>query len=63
MNLQDILKQAALESLTSKRNGKRERGLGIGMIILTHSHTPWCRIFFEKMIVTQLVKKYHAFFM
>jgi hypothetical protein len=24
---------------------------------LTHSLTPWCRIFFEKLIVTQLVKQ------
>jgi hypothetical protein len=30
---------------------------------LTHSPTPWCRILFEKLIVTQLVKKYPAFFM
>jgi hypothetical protein len=22
--------------------------------------TPWCRILFEKLIVTQLIKKYHA---
>jgi hypothetical protein len=27
---------------------------------LTHSLTPWCRILFEKLIVTQLVKKYPA---
>jgi hypothetical protein len=26
--------------------------------LLTHSLTPWCRILFEKLIVTQLVKKY-----
>jgi hypothetical protein len=25
-------------------------------------HTPWCRILFEKLIVTQLIKKYPAFF-
>jgi hypothetical protein len=24
--------------------------------------TPWCRTFFEKLIVTQLVKQYPAFF-
>jgi hypothetical protein len=29
---------------------------------LTHSLSPWCRILFEKLIVTQLVKKYLAFF-
>jgi hypothetical protein len=28
---------------------------------LTHSLTPWCRKLFEKLIVTQLVKKYPAF--
>jgi hypothetical protein len=28
---------------------------------LTHSLTPCCRILFEKLIVTQLVKKYPAF--
>jgi hypothetical protein len=28
---------------------------------LTHSLTPWCRILFEKLIVTQLLKKYPAF--
>jgi hypothetical protein len=25
--------------------------------LLTHSLTPWCRILFEKLIVTQIVKK------
>jgi hypothetical protein len=29
----------------------------------THSLTPWCRILFKKIIVTQLIKKYPAFFM
>jgi hypothetical protein len=29
--------------------------------LLTHSLTPWCRILFEKPIVTQLFKKYPAF--
>jgi hypothetical protein len=28
---------------------------------LSHSLTPWCRILFEKLIVTQLVKKYPVF--
>jgi hypothetical protein len=28
---------------------------------VTHSLTPWCRILFEKLTVTQLVKKYPAF--
>jgi hypothetical protein len=28
---------------------------------LTHSLTPWCRVLLEKLIVTQLVKKYPAF--
>jgi hypothetical protein len=28
---------------------------------LTHSLTPWCRTLFEKLIVSQLVKKYPAF--
>jgi hypothetical protein len=28
---------------------------------LTHSLTPWCRILFEKLIITQLVKKYPDF--
>jgi hypothetical protein len=26
--------------------------------LLTYLLTPWCRAFFEKLIVTQLVKKY-----
>jgi hypothetical protein len=30
-------------------------------LLLTHSLTPWCRILFKKLIVTQLVKKYPAF--
>jgi hypothetical protein len=30
---------------------------------LTHSLTPWCGTLIEKLIVTQLVKKYPAFFM
>jgi hypothetical protein len=29
----------------------------------TYSLAPWCRILFEKLIVTQLIKKYPAFFM
>jgi hypothetical protein len=28
---------------------------------LSYLLTPWCRILFEKLIVTQLVKKYPAF--
>jgi hypothetical protein len=31
--------------------------------LLTHSLTPWCRILFEKLIVTQLIKKCPALFM
>jgi hypothetical protein len=31
--------------------------------LLTHSLTPRCRILFEKLIVTRLIKKYPAFFM
>jgi hypothetical protein len=31
--------------------------------LLTCLLTPWCRILFEKLMVTQLVKKYPAFFM
>jgi hypothetical protein len=31
--------------------------------LLTYLLTPWCRILFEKLIVTQLIKKYPAFFM
>jgi hypothetical protein len=30
---------------------------------LTYILTPWCRILFEKLIVTQLIRKYPAFFM
>jgi hypothetical protein len=30
---------------------------------LTHSLTPWCRTLFDKLIVTQLVKKYPTSFM
>jgi hypothetical protein len=29
----------------------------------TYSLTPWCRTLFEKLIDTQIVKKYAAFFM
>jgi hypothetical protein len=29
--------------------------------LLTYLLTPWCRVLFEKLIVTQLVKKYPAF--
>jgi hypothetical protein len=31
--------------------------------LLAYLITPWCRILCEKLIVTQLVKKYPAFFM
>jgi hypothetical protein len=31
--------------------------------LLTYSLTPWCRILFQKLIVTLLIKKYLAFFM
>jgi hypothetical protein len=30
--------------------------------LLTHSLTSWCRILYEKLIVTQFIKKYPAFF-
>jgi len=30
--------------------------------LLTYSLSPWCRMFFEKLIVTQLVKQQLAFF-
>jgi hypothetical protein len=34
-----------------------------GLIIkLTYLLTPWCRLLFEKLIVTQLVKKFPAFY-
>jgi hypothetical protein len=38
------------------------RGLGVDLLtyLLTYSLTPWCRIF-EKLIVTQLIKKYPFF--
>jgi hypothetical protein len=35
----------------------------IRQFILTYILTPWCRILFEKLIVTQLVKQQTAFFM
>jgi hypothetical protein len=28
--------------------------------LLTYLLTPWCRMLFEKLIVTQLIKKYSA---
>jgi hypothetical protein len=31
------------------------------LYLLAYLLTPWCRILFEKLIVTQLVKKYPAF--
>jgi hypothetical protein len=31
------------------------------MFVITYLFTPWCRILFEKLIVTQVVKKYPAF--
>jgi hypothetical protein len=31
------------------------------ILLLTYLLTPWCRIFFKKPIVTQLVKKYPFF--
>jgi hypothetical protein len=33
----------------------------ISLNLLTYLLTPWCRILFEKLIVTQFVKKYPAF--
>jgi hypothetical protein len=30
--------------------------------LLTHSLTPWCRILFEMLIVTHIIKKNPAFF-
>jgi hypothetical protein len=32
-------------------------------MVLTYSFTPWCRILFEKLIVTQVVKKISCFLM
>jgi hypothetical protein len=34
-----------------------------GTYLLTYSLTPWYRALFEELIVTQLFKKYPAFFM
>jgi len=34
-----------------------------GLVHHFHILNPWCRIFFEKLIVTQLVKQQPAFFM
>jgi len=33
------------------------RYYAMGTYLLTHSLTPWCRIFFENLIVTQFVKQ------
>jgi len=33
------------------------------MLRNTYLLTPWCRILFAKLIVTQFIKKYPAFFM
>jgi hypothetical protein len=30
--------------------------------LITYLLTPWCRILFEKLIITRLIKKYLAFF-
>jgi hypothetical protein len=38
------------------------RLIGHASLLSSKVHGPWCRIF-EKLIVTQLVKKYPAFFM
>jgi len=32
-------------------------------VLLTYSLTPWCRILFEKLIVTPLVKEHPTFSM
>jgi hypothetical protein len=39
----------------------RGADLRTGTYLLTYSLTPYCRILFEKLIITQLVKKYPAF--
>jgi hypothetical protein len=31
--------------------------------LLTYLLTPWCRVLFENLIITQFIKKYPAFFM
>jgi hypothetical protein len=45
--------------------GERPSSIFIYLLtyLLTYSLTPWCKIFFEKLIVTQLVKQQPAFFM
>jgi hypothetical protein len=45
---------------------KQEKGISVRKLmslrlVILNSLTPWCRILFEKLIVTQLVKKYPAF--
>jgi hypothetical protein len=47
----------------ARRNNTQKYDLRILTYFLTHSLTPWCRILFEKLIVTQLIKKYPTFFM
>jgi hypothetical protein len=46
--------------LLSKCKYKRQ-DLWCSNILLTYLLSPWCRILFEKLIVTHLVKKYPAF--
>jgi hypothetical protein len=40
-----------------------ESRLRLEISLFTTATSPWCRIFFEKLIVTQIVKQQSAFFM
>jgi hypothetical protein len=42
-------------------NGMIRNCIALQLLELTYLLTPWCRVLFEKLIVTQLVKKYPAF--
>jgi hypothetical protein len=53
-----------LNTSTKPRQATRLEGGGGGELHGARSSitsTPWCRIFFEKLIVTQLVKEYSFF--
>jgi hypothetical protein len=41
---------------------RKENYFNSASYLLTYLLTPWCRTLLEKLILTQLVKKYPAFF-
>jgi hypothetical protein len=54
--------QNNLVTFAEFEDNRVKESVGTVLYLLTYLLTPWCRILFEELIITQLVKKYSAFY-